>query len=400
MVYNHMVKRSKEAAPVRELFRSALAQECLRLTQRHHRDLVREIITITQIPAPTAQEEQRAQYLQRRFAEIGLTDVGIDSAGNCVGTFAGTGPRPRVLVCAHLDTVFPINTDCTVVQDGEMLRGPGVGDNAAGLGALIWAAEVLRRAGARPQGPILFAGTVGEEGLGNLKGIRALMDTYGHDLDCVIALDGSLGGLVRQGVGSRRLLLRVETEGGHSWGAFGSPSAIHSLARMIARICELRVPLDPKTTYNVGTITGGTSVNTIAPRAEAVLDLRSVDPGELSRLESRVGQIVHQVAEEAGVRVQTEIIGDRPAGAIGEKHPLCMAVREVHRHLDIQTRIYPSSTDGNVPLHLGIPTVTVGVTHGGNGHRVDEYIYTGPLIKGLGQVTLLLLAVQAVEMKG
>jgi acetylornithine deacetylase/succinyl-diaminopimelate desuccinylase-like protein len=357
-------------------------------------ELIQEVIRICEIPAPTFAEERRSQYVQERMSALGLADVTVDAVGNVSGRIRGTGSGPTVLLAAHIDTVFPIDTNVRVRVDGEILRAPSVGDNSACVATMLYTAKILLEDRISLPGDVIFTATVGEEGLGNLRGIRAIMERYRSEVDYVLPLDGSLGSMVRQGVGSRRFRLAVAGEGGHSWGAFGAPSAIHSLGRMIAQISDIRVPANPKTTFNVGTISGGTSVNTIAARAEAVIDLRSLDPDELRKLEERVRRIVSEIARQAGVEATLELLGDRPVGMIPEEHPLCTMVRRVHYQLGIQTRSYPSSTDGNVPLAMGIPAVTVGVTLGGNGHRLDEYIHTTPLARGLAQVLLLLMAAQ------
>jgi tripeptide aminopeptidase len=370
------------------------ARRFLEKAQSVFPELVREVITICEIPAPTFSEERRTQYVQARMISLGLADVTVDAVGNVIGWMRGTGTGPTILLAAHIDTVFPLETDVTVRVDGETLRAPSVGDNSASVAVMLYTAKLLLESDTQLSGDIIFVATVGEEGLGDLRGIRAIMKQFEAKIDYVLALDGSLGSLVRQGVGSRRFRVVVNAEGGHSWGAFGVPSAIHSLGRMITRITEIRVPANPKTTYNVGTISGGTSVNTVAARAEAVIDLRSLDREELRRLEDQVRRIVLEVAQNSGVTAELELLGDRPSGEIAEDHPLCRTVRLVHQQLGVQTRSYPSSTDGNVPLSQGVPAVTVGVTLGGNGHRTDEYIHTTPLVKGLGQVLLLLLTMQ------
>ncbi len=357
-------------------------------------DIVRDVVAICQIPAPTFAEDQRTAFVRNRMTEIGLTDVTVDEIGDVVGRLRGTGGGPTLLLAAHIDTVFPKETDVTVRVDGEILRAPGVGDNSASVAAMLQTARLLLQSETPLAGDLLFAATVGEEGLGNLRGIRRVMEQYGHEVDYVMALDGSLGSLVRQAVGSRRFRLVVTAEGGHSWGAFGSPSAIHNLGRIIAEIADLRVPTHPKTTFNVGMISGGTSVNTIAARAEAIIDLRSLDVDELRKLEEKVRRIAQDVCRHGGVSAEFELLGDRPTGSIADDHPLCQMVRRVHAQMGIQTRSYPSSTDANVPLSLGVPAVTVGVTLGGNGHRLDEYIHTSPMVKGVQQLLLLLLAAQ------
>lgn len=370
------------------------ARRTLELAQASLPDLIEEVIAVCQIPAPTFAEERRTRYLQNRMTELGVDEVIVDQVGNVIGRLRGTGEGPNLLLAAHMDTVFPLETDITVRNEGDLLRAPGVGDNSAGVAVMLHVARVLRQTETRLSGDLLLAATVGEEGLGNLRGIRAVMDRFGPEVDYVMAIDGSLGGMVRQGLRSRRFRLVVTTEGGHSWGAFGVPSAIHSISKMIAQISEIRVPANPKTTYNVGSISGGSSVNTIAATAEALIDLRSLDAQELKRLEERVRRIISDVAWQTGVNADVELIGDRPAGSIPEDHPLCRTVREVHQYMGIQTRSYPSSTDGNIPLAMGIPAVTLGVTHGGNGHRLDEYIHTAPLARGLAQMLLLVKAVQ------
>jgi tripeptide aminopeptidase len=371
-----------------------VARRLLEMAQSALPELVEETIAICEIPAPTFAEERRTSHLQARMTALGLKEVTVDAIGNVTGRIRGTGSGPIILLAAHLDTVFPLETDLTVLRDGEILRAPSIGDNSAGVAVMLFVAKLLLNSDIPVVGDLIFAATVGEEGLGNLRGIRAVMDRMAHEVDYVIAIDGSLGGLVRQGLSSRRFRLSVTTEGGHSWGAFGVPSAIHSLGRIIAQISDIRVPANPKTTFNVGTITGGSSVNTIAAHAEALIDIRSLDTVELRRVEERVRRILSDVARQTGVGVELELIGDRPTGMIPEDHPLCRMVRDVHYHMGIQTRSYPSSTDGNIPLSMGIPTVTVGVTLGGNGHRTDEYIHTTPLSSGLGQMLLLLLAAQ------
>lgn len=376
-----------------------VSRRFLEMAQAALPDVVREVTAICQIPAPTFKEEARTRYVQDRMEALGLSDVATDDVGNVVGRVPGTGGGPALLLAAHIDTVFPMETDVTVQVDGEILRAPGVGDNSASVAAMLATARLLLDSEVRLSGDVYFAATVGEEGLGNLCGIRRVMELYGRKIDYVLALDGSLGSMVRQGVGSRRFRLVVTADGGHSWGSFGSPSAIHSLGKIIAQIAEIRVPSNPKTTFNVGTISGGTSVNTIAARAEAVIDLRSLDVEELRRLEEKVRRIASDVARYNGVTAEFDLLGDRPVGAISEEHVLCQAVRKVHQQLGIQTRSYPSSTDSNVPLAMGVPSVTVGVTLGGNGHRLDEYIHTPPLVKGVAQLLLLLVTSQTLPVR-
>lgn len=329
---------------------TAAARRLVESTREVLPDLIREVITVSEIPAPTFQEVRRSEYLHRRMVEIGLSSVETDQLGNVVGRINGTPEGPTILFAAHIDTVFPLDTNVTVQTDGDILRGPGVGDNSASVAVMLFMAKLLIDSGITVAGNLLIAATVGEEGLGDLRGMRQLLERCQDQVDYVIALDGSMGSLVRQAVGSRRFRLTITGEGGHSWGAFGAPSAIHSLGRIVAQISEIRVPTNPKTTFNVGTISGGTSVNTIAASAEAVLDLRSTDPVELRRLEEQVRRIVTDGVRQYGLRAELDLIGDRPVGSIPDDHDLCRLVRKVHQQIGIQTRSYPSSTDANIPL--------------------------------------------------
>lgn len=359
-------------------------------------DYAAEAVRISEIPAPTFAEGRRAAYIRDKMIGLGLDSVHLDSVGNVIGQIRGRAvgrgkpaDKQSILLAAHLDTVFPLETDCRVRRDGRRLYGPGIGDNASNLAGMLFLARALKQGGVTLHHDLIFAGTVCEEGLGDLNGMKRVVEDWRGRIGLVLVIDGNLGSLVHQGVGSRRLRIFCRSEGGHSWGAFGTPSAIHALGRIISRISDLEVPRDPRTTYNIGLISGGTSVNTIAPNAELFLDLRSVGRGELLSLESAIHDISREVGLETGVGVGSEILGDRPVGAIPFEHPLCQAVRRAHRHLGMESRPMPSSTDANIPLSLGIPAVSVGTTTGGNGHRVDEYIHLDPAITGIKQLILL-----------
>lgn len=354
-----------------------------------------EVIRLCEIPAPTFAEAERGAYVRSRFAQAGLTDVTTDAVGNVLGWLPGGDEGPAVLLAAHLDTVFPAGTDCTVRRGDGTLHAPGIGDNCSNLAALIVLADVLQRCGVRLRRRVAFAATVGEEGLGDLRGMRRLFADWQGQLGAVIAVDGGLGNLVHEAIASRRYRITCRSGGGHSWSHFGTPSAIHALGRIVARLSYMDVPAEPRTTFNVGVIEGGTSVNTIAAEASLLLDLRSVSPASLAELDEQAKAIWTAVARESGVTVTAELIGDRPGGHIPASHPLCQAVRAVHRELGIVTQSLPSSTDANIPLSAGVPAVTIGVTTGGNGHRLDEYIHLAPVPTGLQQLLLLLLRLDA-----
>lgn len=353
-----------------------------------------EVVRTAQIPAPTFAEAERARYIGERFRAAGAEDVHIDPVGNVIGRLGNGRTGPGILLAAHMDTVFPANTDCAVRRQGQVLIGPGVGDNASNLVGMLFVMRALRESGVELQRPLLFAATVGEEGLGDLRGIKAIMERHRHEIGVVLAIDGGLGGLIHQGVGSRRLRVTVRTGGGHSWSGFGAPSAVHAIGRMIARISGLDVPREPRTTFNVGVVSGGVSVNTIAPEAEMLIDLRSVERAALLRLEERVREVLESEGRDAPAEVAVEVIGDRPTGSIPFDHPLCRIVRDVHRSLGVHTYSAPSSTDANVPLALGVPAVTIGVTTGGNGHRIDEFIHLQPAVTGMQQIALVIAELQ------
>ena len=346
---------------------------------------------ICEIPAPTFQEEQRAAFVAEQFRAGGLEAVG-DEAGNVTARRAGRERGGALLIAAHTDTVFPLDTDVRVRADGGRLHAPGIGDNSLAVAALLTLPRILDRAGLRTRRDLLLCANTGEEGLGDLRGIKRAVADHRADLGAVIALEGlNLGRVTHQAVGSRRLRITVEGPGGHSWGAFGNPSAIHVLGEIIAKIAALAVPREPKTTYNVGMIEGGVSVNTIAPRASLVLDLRSIDPVALEKV---VGQVDAIVRDAAGgeIRTMSEVIGDRPAGRLAPDAPLMRATIAALRELGLEPTLDASSTDANVPLALGIPAICIGLTRGGHAHRLDEYIETGPIGRGMRQLVLIVAA--------
>jgi acetylornithine deacetylase/succinyl-diaminopimelate desuccinylase-like protein len=251
----------------------------------------------------------------------------------------------------------------------------------------------MRHLPSYPPGRIIFAASVGEEGLGNLCGIRALLDAWPGQIKTVIAIEGHGVDEVRHaGIGSTRLEVTFEGPGGHSWGAFGTPSAIHALGSAIHRMTQLTVTPHPKTTYNVGLVMGGESVNTIASRATMLVDLRSVHPNALQQLADQVGHLLQEVAKQSGTRVTSRIAGQRPAAAIDIRHPLCQGVRTIRQQLRLRPAAFTaSSTDANLPLSLGIPSLCLGITRGGLAHTVKEYIDIAPIASGLKQLFLTIL---------
>ncbi len=354
-------------------------------------------IQVQQIPAPTGAEAMRANWVQKQFTKLKLADVSQDAVYNVYARVPGAKSSPALLVSAHTDTVFTANTDLTVRAEPEngRLYGPGIGDNSAGVAALLALAEMLSTLPAPPVDIWLLANT-GEEGLGDLRGMRAAVDRLQAKLGAAIVIEGmGLGRVVHRALGSRRYRISVHAPGGHSWSDFGTASAIHVLVQLAADLSRLRVPEAPRTTFNIGRISGGRSVNTIAQEASLELDLRSEDPQALAQLVDEVLAIVqiYQAPEWARREVQVEatVIGDRPPGGIEAGHPLVQAslaaLQDVGYAGGPDLRI--SSTDANIPLSRGIPSVCVGVTDGGNAHRLEEWILTQPLGQGVRHLMLL-----------
>ena len=334
---------------------------------------------IQQIPAPTFHEQARAAFVREQFLSLGLSDVEVDDLGNVYGRRPG-GPSLSVLVTAHTDTVFPAEMPLTLTRAPGRIIGPGIGDNSlgvAGLCGLVWAL-----AGEALPGDLLLAANVGEEGLGDLRGMRRVVERVGARAHAIIVLEGmALGYIQVGGIGVRRYRFTARTEGGHSWLHFGRPSAIHALVRLGARLIDLVVPHTPKTTFNIGTISGGTSINTIAREASLDLDLRSEDPTLLAALIARVEELAASFNGQ-GVELETQVIGNRPSGSIARDHPLVQLAAEAAQAAGLTYTFESGSTDANLPLSLGMPCVSVGLTQGGNAHRPDEYIETRDLDKG------------------
>jgi len=354
-------------------------------------------IAVQQVPAPTFDEAARGALVLSRFQSFGLSDTGSDELGNVYGRRPGRSRRPALLIAAHLDTVFPRDTDLRVRYEGDRVYGPGLGDNSTGVAGMLHLAQIMQHHNLPNEGDIWFVGNVGEEGLGDLRGIRATVTRLRDRLGTVIALEGcDFGTLHHQAIGVRRYRIEATAPGGHSWGNFGTPSAIHVLLRLGARIAELSVPRSPRTTFNVGMIEGGTSVNTIAERASMLLDMRSVSAATLAELVAQVDRLVATAAaEHPDVQVRVQTVGDRPSGMIARDHPLVQAAVAAYQSVGATVSYQQSSTDANIPLSLGIPAVCVGLTDGGNAHRHDEYIQPANLGRGLQALLLLALAASA-----
>lgn len=349
-------------------------------------------VEIQQIPGPTFEEEARANFLESRFHEIGFQRVERDSLHNVYGFLGGDGKGDPLIISAHTDTVFAAETDLTVTRNGDHVSGPGIADNSLGVAGLLMVAQTLQQLGVELQREVWFVGNVGEEGLGDLCGMRAVVDHFNRRGRYIVLEGGLFGYLCHEGIGVRRFRISVDGPGGHSWGAFGTPSATHVLGRLIARLAELEVPDDPKTTYNVGVIEGGTTVNSIAREASMLLDLRSEEPGALETLVKQVRRVVEQTPRAEEINVGLETIGNRPAGRIRRQTPLVRWAEAALKYVGCDEPEYTmASTDANIPLSYGLPAVCIGLSRSGNTHRPDEYMEVSSIAAGMGQAVLLAL---------
>jgi len=342
--------------------------------------------SIQQIPAPTFFEQRRAEFIRSAFIAEGLQDVSTDDISNVYARLPGVSPDKSAVVSAHMDTVFPMGTDLTITHTPEHLSGPGIGDNSlgvAGLFGLVWS---LRQQGVHLPGDLWLVANVCEEGLGDLKGMRAVVNRFGAEPLAYLVLEGmAYGRIYHQGLGVRRYRITTRTQGGHSWVDYGRPSAIHELSALITKLAAIKLPKKPRTTFNVGTIQGGISVNTIASQASVEVDLRSSDEMQLTWLEETVNRYV-TAAVRRGVKFQMDLIGNRPSGVISRQHPLVKLAVKTLKEQGIETECIVGSTDANIPLSRGLVSICIGLTRGGAAHTMDEFITTNTLEKGMTQL--------------
>lgn len=364
-------------------------------------------VAITEIPAPEFHEQERGVFLAKLFRTNGL-DVHTDSVGNVIGELAGSRGEEVIVLIAHLDTVFPAGTDVRVKRLKGRLEAPGISDDGAGLASMVGVARAIDQAHLKPQASVLFVAGVGEEGEGNLRGIRALMDEYKGRVRAVIALDGAATDYVTTvGLASRRLDIQVTGPGGHSWSDFGSPNPIAALARGIVQFSATPVPEEPRTTFNFGVMEGGNSVNSIPAEASVKVDLRSEDDAELLRLESEIRksfasavdqEMAAAVPGSESLKLKISVIGIRPGGKLPADSPLLAAIENADRYLGNRSRLERSSTDANLPLSLGIPAIAIGGGgQGGGSHSLEEWYDPAGRELGLKRVLLTLLGVAGVQ---
>ena len=369
---------------------------------------LKEQIELTEIPAPPFKEAVRAAEYRKRLQALGLTDARIDSEGNVVAVRKGNGRGPTLVVSAHLDTVFPEGTDVKVKVANNRYSAPGIGDDGRGLASLLSVLRALNQSNVKTVGDIVFMGTVGEEELGDLRGVKAYFRDN-KNVDGFISMDGlDIGRIVNQATGSRRWRIIYTGPGGHSFSAFGLPSATHALGRAIAKISDVRTPDEPKTTYTVGTLKGGTSVNAIAADAELGLDMRSNSSAELKKLEEQIMALAREAAADENkrwgkpdtIKVEFKLVGDRPAGAGSMDSAMVHAARRSVAAVGGEVKaITASSTDSNLPISLGIPAVTLGSGGvGGGSHGPGEWY--SPVNAWLGPQSQLLTILSLVGVDG
>jgi acetylornithine deacetylase/succinyl-diaminopimelate desuccinylase-like protein len=343
-------------------------------------------IQIQQIPAPTFSEGQRGEFVRGLFLKENLKDVSVDLLGNVYGRLSGKQKKAKpLIISAHLDTVFPasVNLQVTRQLDAEKIIAPGIGDNSLGVAALFGILWALRERKIELKHDVWFVANVGEEGLGDLCGMRAVVERFDADVIGYLVLEGmALGHVYHRAIGVRRYRITAKTAGGHSWADYGKPSAVHELAALVTQLTSIRLPRQPRTTMNVGTFGGGTGINVLAAEAKCELDLRSEDPKTLLKLTYQVENLFKD-ADREGVRIIAEIIGERPAGEISAVHPLVQLALTCTREQGLEAILTIGSTDANIPLSRGIPAVVMGITTGGGAHTLNEYINIDPMGKGL-----------------
>jgi tripeptide aminopeptidase len=376
----------------------------------HHSWIDDEQARLTEIPAPTFQESERAAAVKVLLSAVGL-EVATDKTGNVIGLLRGVSDKEVVVLSAHLDTVFPAETDVKVHREKKRMTAPGISDNGAGLAALVAVARAIHEARIQPQRGILFVANVGEEGEGNLRGMRAVVDAYRDRLKAVIVLDGSsVDHVTTKALASRRVEVVITGPGGHSWSDFGVPNPINALVRGSVRFINTRIPSTPRTTFNLGQIEGGTSVNSIPHEARLKVDLRSEKEEELTRLESALRECI-----AAGIRDELETsrdrskgklelkldsLGDRPGGELAGNSALLVALRAADEFVGNQSRVERASTDANIPLSLGIEAIAIGSGgSGGGAHSLQEWYESDGREVGLKRVLLTLLASSGVTLE-
>jgi acetylornithine deacetylase/succinyl-diaminopimelate desuccinylase-like protein len=385
-----------------QLMADAAVTRAIETVRQNEARVVDEQVRLCEIEAPPFKETRRAEALKTLFEARGLKNVRIDEVGNVLGERPGAAARPHLVFSAHLDTVFPEGTDVKATRQGTVIKGPGIADDCRGLAVLIGVLDAMNAAGLQTPGTITFVGTVGEEGLGDLRGVKHLFNKELKDkVDRFVSVDGAGLGITHTAVGSKRYRFTFKGPGGHSYGAFGLANPLHAMGRAVAKIADLRVPSEPRTTFNVGRTGGGTSVNSIPFEAWIEVDMRSADKTALGNLHSAVLKAVDEAVVEENARwgrsgvisVDKKLVGDRPGGTVPETAPIVEAAMSVSKALGLDASLDEGSTDSNIPISLGIPAVTIdgGGTSSGT-HSLDEQFDSTNSWQGTARALLLALA--------
>lgn len=394
-------------AAIKELLASPKIKMALDHLKATEAQTIKDQIEVCEIPAPTFHEERRAAWFKDRFIKLGLKNVRIDKVGNVLGERPGKGNGPVLVLAAHLDTVFPIETDVKTKREASIIKAPGIGDDCRGLAVILAVARALNEAKIETDGTIIFVANVGEEGLGDLRGVRHLFnEELKGRATHFISVDGVGMDVTNTAVGVVRYRATFTGPGGHSYGAFGLPSPIHAMGRAIEKISRFEVPNQPKTTFNVGKIEGGTSVNSIAHTAWMEVDMRSVSAEELGKLEARFKQAVQAAIDEENqarpnqspIAVDLKIVSQRPAGVQPVDSPIVQSALAAGTALGVKPRLTSGSTDSNIPISLKIPAITIdGGGEGRGAHSLDEYFDTTDSHLGTQWALLIALAIVGVR---
>jgi acetylornithine deacetylase/succinyl-diaminopimelate desuccinylase-like protein len=340
---------------------------------------------IQQVSAPTDKEGKRAEFVRSLFAAENLSDISVDSLRNVYARLPGRKRSDPLVITAHLDTVFSSDT-LALSRVDQRIHGPGIGDNSLGVAALFGLVWMLRDANVELGSDAWLVANSCEEGLGDLRGMKAVVERFGDSTRGYLVLEGTaLGQVYHRAVGVQRYRVNITTLGGHSWSDYGSPSAVHEVALLVSQLTAIPLPGKPRTTLNVGTMSGGSGVNVLASHAQFELDVRSEDPSELQRLIARVEETISDARRE-GVQVEFEIIGRRPAGELPLDHPWVQLALDCIAEQGLNGRATSGSTDANIPLSLGLPAIVLGITTGSGAHTPQEYIDTPPVSQGMQQV--------------
>ncbi len=374
----------------------------LEAAKRNEAHFIDEQARFCQIPAPPFKEDLRGKEFERLFKNLGLENVRIDKAGNVIGVRPGASAHPNLVFAAHLDTVFPPETDVNVTREGNVLKGPGIGDDCRGLAVMLGVIQALNDARVKTQGTITFVADTGEEGLGDLRGIKNLFnESLKGQIDKFISVDGTGLSIANVGVGSYRYRVTFKGPGGHSFGSFGMANPIQAMGRAIAKIDAFEVPANPKTTFNVGRVGGGTSVNAIPFEAWMEVDMRSSDKASLDALHAKFKKAVQEAVEEENKRwngrgpvsASPELVGYRPAGSTSADSAIVITAQAVSKIFGYNGRVGEGSTDSNVPMNLGIPAITIGGGGRGTGaHALSEAFDTTDSVLGTERALLLAVA--------